>query len=797
VLAGALACLLGACQVAAPPTAVPTRMATTVLIPTAIPPTRVPTTIPQPTPTPDVAGIQAQAARAQFEGKTSEAGVLLEQAAELLPASGAAQRAARFQRARLAYESADLSTAIGTLDALISDTQSLGTTDPALDSYYILLGRVHESAADPQRAAAGYQAALTAGSVLSPYLNLWLGNYYLALNTPISAVLPYREAVRGAPTVSIEFERREKLALALSRSGEFNAALAQYDEILARARVPAYRARMTWESALALQAGGQTRSAYARMQDLVANYETTPQALLALQALLEAQQPLDDLQRGRVNFHAKSYQAARDAFRRAIQSDTTRLDEIRLWAARNYAAMELPADALRNLDQIIATNPAKSARAAEALIVKAGVLLDAEDIKAARALLPAIQAGGARGRDAIRLARNFERMDAPEDALALYQLGNTQPDADVTLLERAREATLLSQLQRPAEAERALLQLLARPGLEAADASLLRFWLSKAQIAAGRVVTGEATLRALAADLPDTYAGVRAGQIIGGQNMLASGRAFTLPDRDDGQPEAEAWLRSWRGISETLDIRTMGSAVRIDARLLRGMALWRIGFEPEAADEFAGLINAFIEDPIALYQIAIGLRDLGAYRMSIRAADALMRRSPAQGMPSKLPVFLGRLVYPVYYGELVAESAHEQDVDPLLIFSIIRQESLFESFAESSAAAAGLMQVIPATGAEIQRELGWPQDFRTADLNKPYVSVRFGSYYLSKQRRLFDGNVPAMLAAYNGGPGNAIRWRKRGGDDPDAFVEAVSFEETRRYITAITVNRAVYARLYP
>ncbi len=49
----------------------------------------------------------------------------------------------------------------------------------------------------------------------------------------------------------------------------------------------------------------------------------------------------------------------------------------------------------------------------------------------------------------------------------------------------------------------------------------------------------------------------------------------------------------------------------------------------------------------------------------------------------------------------------------------------------------------------------------------------------------------------NGGPGNALKWKERAGSDPDAFVETVTFEETRRYIVNITVNIAIYQRLYP
>jgi soluble lytic murein transglycosylase len=772
-----------------------TRLAPTVLI--AASATPVPSATPEPSPTPDAAIVRLRAAQAQFEGKIEEASALLAQAESLLPVASDLQRDARFQRARLEYERDNVSESISLLTALISDTRAVSPTDAVLGSYQTLLGRAYERATDPAQAAQQYQEAITSGSVLSPYLNLWLGNYFLALNTPISAVAPYREAVAAAPTVSIEFERRERLAAALSRSGQHTAALAQYDEILSRAQVANYRARITWESAQALLAAGQARSAYARLQELVATYERTPQAYLALQALLNAGQPVDELQRGRVNYHAKSYQAARDAFRRAIQNDAARADEIRLWAARNYAAMGLPNDALRNLDQTLAGSAAGTPAAADALIAKAEVMLDADNVAGARRLLPAIGAGGSGALALFRLGLAFERADAPDAALEIYRIGNGITDPAVPLMTRAREATLLSQLGQPDAAESLLLRLLALPGVEAPDASTLRFWLGKAQLASGKTVTAEATLRALATDLPDTYAGVRAGQIISGQAMRSEGLLFAPPDWNDGRPEAESWLRAWRQISETVDIRTMGAVLRADARLLRGIELWRIGFEPEAADEFAGLINAYAEEPIALYQIAVYLRDLGAYRLSIRAGDTLMRRSPAKGMPSKLPLFLARLVYPAYYGELVAASAEEFNVDPLLVLSVIRQESLFEPFAESSAAASGLMQVIPTTGAEIHRELGWPEGFVTQDLAKPYVSVRFGSYYLSKQRRLFEGNVPAMLAAYNGGPGNSIRWRKRGGDDPDAFVEAITFDETRRYVVAITVNRAIYGRLYP
>jgi soluble lytic murein transglycosylase len=266
-------------------------------------------------------------------------------------------------------------------------------------------------------------------------------------------------------------------------------------------------------------------------------------------------------------------------------------------------------------------------------------------------------------------------------------------------------------------------------------------------------------------------------------------------DETSEQAEAERWLRRWLGLDDAVDVRALRDDLVADPRFLRGSVLWELGFQSEAREEFDGLRLAFGRDALAQYQLALFFRQIGLYRASISAADAVMRLSPAKG-PADLPAFIGKLLYPVYYAELVTKHADEFGLDPLLIFALIRQESLFEPFAVSSAAANGLMQVIPSTGREIHAELGWPSSYTTADLQKPFVSVRFGSYYLAKQRRFFNGDLYTALAAYNGGPGNALRWRERSAGDPDLLYMFITFDETQRYIRALAANYAIYHRLY-
>jgi soluble lytic murein transglycosylase len=229
--------------------------------------------------------------------------------------------------------------------------------------------------------------------------------------------------------------------------------------------------------------------------------------------------------------------------------------------------------------------------------------------------------------------------------------------------------------------------------------------------------------------------------------------------------------------------------------LQRGLELWRLGRFEEAKWEFEALRRATASDALAQYQLALTFRDVGFYRSSILCATNLVALSPAAAALDA-PAFVARLAYPTYYEDLALQNARLSDLDPLLVFALIRQESLFESFATSHAAAHGLMQVIPDTGAQIASELGWPPGYVTAALYRPYVSLRFGTYYLAQQRDRFDDRIDVALAAYNGGPFRAVRWLENAGDDPDLFFELITLREPRLYIQLIKEYLAVYRALY-
>jgi soluble lytic murein transglycosylase len=324
-------------------------------------------------------------------------------------------------------------------------------------------------------------------------------------------------------------------------------------------------------------------------------------------------------------------------------------------------------------------------------------------------------------------------------------------------------------------------------------------WLLFGGELGGALVADEAqlaTYQAQVAALPvDNYYSLRAADLISGVIPFDPPPATLWPlDGPQEQVEAEDWLRGWLGLDPAADVATLSPNVVADPRWQRGVRLWDLGLAIEGRAELNALRYDYRDSALISYQLALAFRDIGLYRSSILAAEAVIRLSPA-ATALEAPPFVARLAYPAYYRELVESAAAEYGVDPLLVLAMIRQESLFESFAESWAAAQGLMQVIPSTGEYIARQLDW-LNYRNEDLFKPYVSVRFGAYYLAEQLEAFDGKPFVALSAYNGGPGNASRWYQIAPDSPDLYLEVITLSEPRRYIQRIYSHYHYYRALY-
>lgn len=159
------------------------------------------------------------------------------------------------------------------------------------------------------------------------------------------------------------------------------------------------------------------------------------------------------------------------------------------------------------------------------------------------------------------------------------------------------------------------------------------------------------------------------------------------------------------------------------------------------------------------------------------------------------PLELWRLRYPRAWGELVESACERYGLDPLLIFSIMKQESGFSPGVYSTAGARGLLQMIPSTSEYVADQRGW-EHFSPDALYDPSVSIEYGTACISGYSEEMGGGVFETLAAYNGGPHNAVRWGAGSAPDEE-FFSRISFNETKKYVEMVFHNYEIYRAIWP
>jgi soluble lytic murein transglycosylase len=185
---------------------------------------------------------------------------------------------------------------------------------------------------------------------------------------------------------------------------------------------------------------------------------------------------------------------------------------------------------------------------------------------------------------------------------------------------------------------------------------------------------------------------------------------------------------------------------------------------------------------------------LGVGQRRYRLAQDVVRADALDVAPTAANTWAWDCIYPTPYQDLVQAAAARENLSPAFIFAVMRQESVFDPTAGSTAGAGGLLQLIAPTARRIAEQLKEP--FTEAALLSPDSNIRYGAHYLGQLSGYFDGNLALVAAAYNAGPEAVFRWlstpEKIG---MDAFVARIPFDETRTYVERVLGNLARYQYL--
>lgn len=348
------------------------------------------------------------------------------------------------------------------------------------------------------------------------------------------------------------------------------------------------------------------------------------------------------------------------------------------------------------------------------------------------------------------------------------------------------------------------------------------FWVGKVQRGTGDAAW-KATLAQVSTLAPGSFLDFRARSLIAGEPDGGP----PVPTLKDGGPvadklgvqyDAEAaersallqWAARLSGTGATPSAATVAATPMSgtvaggiqppfgnNVELQRAVALLDMGFDSEAYRSFRVLGEQLKDksDASALAQLVIYLRYHASANTAMRVSE-LLAAMDKTGDPTRRPSLLLKTLYPTPYKELVLEAATKRDVAPSLLYALMKQESQFKADAVSGADARGLAQVIPSTGAAIAQQLG-DSGFSANDLYLPYVAIRYGTYYLTSNLTQFNRKLLPVLAAYNGGPGNAERWLSGSAlIDPDLYTERIDLFETQDYLRKVYANYGFYRLLY-
>jgi len=757
-------------------------------------PQSTPTSIPTPTPVPAMRISNGD--EALFLGYYDEAKEAY-QTALGQTSDAETQASALLGMIKTSYEKGDCSSVLNSFQQIT--TQFPGSEPAVLSNFFA--GKCFEQNQDFPSAATAYaNIQVSKPGIIDDYLFVLIGNARKSAGNYLEAISSYQAALASTPPGDKD-SLMLKIGQTYQAAGNDTEAVRIFLELYNTTQSDFTKASANLLSGQSYINLGLPEQAYARFQDSVNNFPRSYDSYTGLIQLVNDDIPVDELNRGIVDYYSGQYGYALDAFNRYLTDNPTHEGSAHYFKALSLRAMEKNEEAVAELDELIRDHKGdrfwnlawdeksttqwayldKYAEGAQTLndfvaeVPDAAeapqFLFDAGRIQERGGLLT--QAASTWG----RLINEYPGADSSYRALILSAITNFRLKNFPQALLDFQRATVL--------------------GTDAENQSASHFWVGKTQAAMNDLPNALSSWETAAKLDPTGYYGIRGRQMILNENALTASPDFDLGyDPESERLQAIDWLVSTFNLPESSDHENLGE-IAGDLNYKRGVFFWQLGEFSRATEEFEKLRLTYSADPSASFRLIPEFMKLRMYRTAIFTSRQILNLANLTDESSlTAPIYFNHIRFGPYFRELVTLAGQNAQINPLLLFSLIRQESMFQSRVGSSAGAMGLMQLMPATGEEIASNLNWPPNFTAEDLWRPDVNITLGTRYLAQQKDFLNGDMNAALAAYNAGPGNAQTWQELAEGDPDLFLEIIRYDETRNYLMQITEFLNIYKMIY-
>ena len=632
----------------------------------------------------------------------------------------------------------------------------------------------------------------------------------------------YKTAYLAAPPTD-NLILAQKVAAGYANLGENQAAIDIYKEIYFESSSDLTKSQMDLLIGRLLISSGEPEEAYSYYQDTVNNFPYTYDSYSALLALLDAEQEVNELQRGLINYYRAQYPLAIEAFDRYIANNNVNIDKAIYYKGLATRAQGLVlADfesnertqanfsggttedkaAIQLWSELIAKFPASSYRldAIEAIIETQNRYLGQIQLAIDTALsLVAELHSGQEAPDLLETAASYQLFDNQKQAAAESW---TRIALEFPASEKAFNGLFfggstyyeLGQYDKAAENFNRIIPMSAEPF----ELSAANFWLGKIKQAQCNDEEARLNWQAAVNEAPYGYYGIRAAELLEGRSPFQEPEQLNLAvDLPDLRIPAGEWLKKAFNLPENSNL-DYSSDLFNNPRFIRAMEFDRLGLYSNASSELSTLLSENKDDPLDIFRLIKVFLDRGYYRSALESSKTIARLSGYADIPfsAAYPPYFTYIEYGAYYLPWIQAAAEKYKLSELLLLSVIYQESHFGAQAASGAGARGIMQLLPSTAEPIANETGFLTNFEASDLDVPYYNLELGSNYLARMLYVFEGDNYKALTAYNAGPLNTMNWAKLTGDDPDVFLNTIRYQESRVYIRNIVEIFNRYSLIY-